>query len=397
VRALTRAGSARGPVLGRRPGRSQDRIKLVTDISEVQELAGEWRPLAERRGNAFVTPEWFLAWLRQCGQGWEPHVAVVRASNGTLRGLLPLVSSKSSGRQALRFCPLGDRFHPVADPGDEEAVAIAAAPAVASVDRGLRSLLLENVDSDAEWWQALAEASPAPLATVERAESASPFVELAGLSWDEYLAGRSRQFRRQLRRRLRSLRKEHDVQFRRTRRSEEVAADLGTLFRLHDARWAERRGSSALSDPAIRAFHLEFATAALERGWLRLSVMEVDGVPIAAQYGWLIGGRWSLYNGGFDPAWYRHSPGFLLRAERIREAIEEGASECDMLLGDEAYKSRFATSSRRVCTVVLAPRGHPAHIRAAAGVRLHRAWQKLPSRPRASARRLAGRLGVRRT
>ncbi len=373
-----------------------DRIQLVTEISEVHALAGEWRPLAERRGNAFVTPEWFLAWLRQCGQGWEPRVVVVRTDHGTLRGLLPFVSSKSSGRQALRFCPVGDRFHPVADARDEEAVAIAAAPAVAPRDRGPRSLLLENVDADGGWWHALAKASPVPLATVERPESALPFVELAGLGWDEYLAGRSRQLRSQLGRKLRSLRKEHDMQLRRTRRSEEIAADLGILFRLHDARWAERPDSSSFSDPAIRAFHLEFARAALERGWLRLSVMEVDGVPIAALYGWLIGGRWSYYQAGFDPAWSRHSPGFLLLAETIREAIEDGASEYDMLLGDEAFKRRFATSSRRVRTVVLAPRGHPAHLSAAAGVRLRRAWRRLPSRPRAQARQLAGRLGVRR-
>lgn len=373
-----------------------DRIQLVTEISEVHALAGEWRPLAERRGNAFVTPEWFLAWLRQCGQGWEPRVAVVRTDHGTLRGLLPLVSSKSSGRQALRFPPVGDRFHPVAEAGDEEAVAIAAAPAVAPRDRGPRSLLLENVDADGGWWHALAKASPVPLATVERPESALPFVELAGLGWDEYLAGRSRQLRSQLGRKLRSLRKEHDMQLRRTRRSEEIAADLGILFRLHDARWAERPDSSSFSDPAIRAFHLEFARAALERGWLRLSVMEVDGVPIAALYGWLIGGRWSYYQAGFDPAWSRHSPGFLLLAETIREAIDDGASEYDMLLGDEAFKRRFATSSRRVRTVVLAPRGHPAHLSAAAGVRLRRAWRRLPSRPRAQARQLAGRLGVRR-
>lgn len=373
-----------------------DRIQLVTEISEVKALADEWRPLAERRGNAFVTPEWFLAWLRQCGQGWEPRVAVVRTSQGTLRGLLPLLSSKSGGRRALQFCPVGDRFHPVADLRDEEAVASAAAPAVAPRERGLRSLLLANVDAGAGWWRALAEASPAPLATVERPESALPFVELAGLSWDSYLAGRSRQLRSQLGRKLRSLRKEHDVQLRRTRRSEEVAADLEILFRLHDARWAERPDSSSLADPAIRAFHLEFATAALERGWLRLSVMEVDGVPIAALYGWLLGGRWSYYQAGFDPAWSRHSPGFLLLAETIREAIEDGASEYDMLLGDEAFKRRFATSSRRVRTVVLAPRGHPAHVSAAAGVHLRRAWRSLPSRPRARARRLTGRLGLRR-
>jgi CelD/BcsL family acetyltransferase involved in cellulose biosynthesis len=373
-----------------------DRIQLVTEISEVEALADEWRPLAERRGNAFITPDWFLAWLKHCGQDWEPRVAVVRTEEGAIRGLLPMVGPKGGGRRTLRFCPLGDRFHPVAAAGEEKAVAVAAAPALTSPDRAFSSLLLENVDVDGEWWHELAEASPTTMATVERAESVLPFVELADLDWDAYLAGRSRQLRSQVGRKLRSLRKEHDVEFRRTRSSEEVAGDLGTLFRLHDARWAERPGASAFSDPAVREFHLEFATAALERGWLRLTTMEVDGEPIAALYGWLMGGRWSYYQAGFDPAWARHSPGFLLLAETIRAAIEDGASEYDMLLGEEPFKRRFATSSRSVCTVILAPRGHLAHISAVAGVRLRRAWRRLPSGPRASARRLATRLGLRR-
>ena len=376
------------------PAVAGDRLELVTEIGKVTALAPEWRALAERRGNAFLTPEWFLAWMRHCGQGWEPHVAVARAPGGTIRGLLPLISSKTNGRRELRACPIGDRFHPVAGAGDEEALAATVAPGLASPGLELRSILLENVDADLEWWRALANAFPAPLATVERDEAILPFVELEGISWDEYLSGRSRQFRSQLGRKLRSLRREHEVRFRLTRTADEVPADLSTLFRLHDARWAGRSEPSALADPAIRAFHLEFARAAFERGWLRLTVMEVDSVPIAALYGWLIGGRWSYYQAGFDPAWSRRSPGLLLLAETIRQAIEERASEYDMLRGDEAFKRRFATSSRTVRTLLLAPRGHQVHINAAAVVRLRRAWHTLPSRPRAQARRLAGRLGV---
>ena len=41
---------------------ARDRVELVTEIDEVTALAPEWRSLAERRGNAFLTPEWFLAW-----------------------------------------------------------------------------------------------------------------------------------------------------------------------------------------------------------------------------------------------------------------------------------------------------------------------------------------------
>ena len=64
-----------------------------------------------------------------------------------------------------------------------------------------------------------------------------------------------------------------------------------------------------------------------------------------------------------------------------------------MLPGDEAFKQRFATSSRATRTILLAPRGHQAHINAAAVDRLRRAWRFCRA-TQGPARQLAGRLGV---
>jgi CelD/BcsL family acetyltransferase involved in cellulose biosynthesis len=369
-------------------------VELVTRTDGLDALADEWRRLAVRRGNPFITPEWFQAWLRAYGPGWAPHVAVVRSPDGGLQGLVPLIRSTGARRATLRSCR-GDRFHPVAEPGDEEAVAAAAATALAPRDRPVGSLVLDNVDSDAGWWPALAAAAPAGLATVKRPEIPLPFVELQGLSWEQYLAGRSRDLRSQLGRKMRSLHREHEVRVRRTQRREELPDDLSSLFALHEARWAQRGDVSAFAKPAVRAFHADFAAAALERGWLRLYLLEVDGAPIAASYGWLIGTRWSYLQAGLDPAWSRHSPGFLLLAETIREAISQGASEYDMLLGNEAYKLRFATSSRRGHTVVLARRSDSlVRLSAASRARLRGAWQRLPAGSRAHAKKLAVRIGV---
>ena len=51
-------------------------------------------------------------------------------------------------------------------------------------------------------------------------------------------------------------------------------ADLDTLFALHRARWP---GSHWFA--AAEAFHREFAAVALERGWLRLWILELAGAP----------------------------------------------------------------------------------------------------------------------
>ena len=75
----------------------------------------------------------------------------------------------------------------------------------------------------------------------------------------------------------------------------------------------------------------------------------------AAWYGWYVGDRFSYYQAGFEPAWSRYSVGFLLLAETVREAIAEGAAEYDLLVGDEAFKARFATGERLGTSVLLAP------------------------------------------
>ena len=70
-------------------------------------------------------------------------------------------------------------------------------------------------------------------------------------------------------------------------------------------------------------------------------------------------GTWAIASptiqAGFEPAWSRYSVGFLLLAETVREAIAEGAVEYDLLVGDEAFKARFATGERLGSTVLLAP------------------------------------------
>ncbi len=317
-----------------------------------------WRRLVAARGNAFVTPEWYLAALKELHSEATPAVAVVRESDGRVRGLLPLLGSPSTRGSRLASFPgtrFGDIFHPVAEPGDDEEIAATVAPALGRHLGARCELDLGRVDAGARWWRQLARAWPDRMTAVPQPEAPLPYVSLEGLDWDGYLATRSGQFRNQVRRKMRRLERDHEVSLRRSVTAEEVSSDLGTLFHLHDARWAAREGISSIAGPAIRNFHREFAAAAHERGWLRLYLLEVDGAAVAAWYGWRVGNRISYYQAGFHPAWSRYSVGFLLLAETVREAIAEGATEYDLLLGGEAFKVRFATGTRLGRSVLLAP------------------------------------------
>ncbi len=353
---------------------------LITELSKLKEIESEWRELAELRGNAFITPEWFYAWYRHYGEGHQPFVAVLRSSEGEVEGVLPLVAATSGCLRSLRLAGanLGDYFHPAARPGSDELVAAAIARELSAHQREWGFIVLSNIDTEATWPRSLEDSKSSALTTVRGgARSPLPYVQLQGLSWDEYLAGRSANLRGQLRRKLKRLQKDHAIRFRRTQDPAEVERDIGLFFELHNRRWASRGGSSSASD-RVHAFHEDFAARALTRGWLRLWFLEVDGDPVAAWYGWRLGSRYSYYLAGFDPEWSGFSVGMLLLAHTIREAVEEHADEYDLLLGDEAYKFRFATAQRSVQTVVVVPSLHPMRLLVTADLRLHQAVRYLP-------------------
>jgi CelD/BcsL family acetyltransferase involved in cellulose biosynthesis len=354
-------------------------VDVLTDASALSEVETEWRSFAESRGNAFISPEWFHAWLPHLGPRTRPWVVVMRRDDGGLFGLLPLVSSSGRRPRRLRFAGgrFGDYFHPASAAEDEEAFALAAGDALRERRREWAMFILDKVDVTARWVNRVRGANSRALPAVEDHREWLPYIDLSGLtSWDEYLATRSKHFRSHIRRDMRVLERDHSVRFRRTLDASELDVDLASFFDLHERRW-KGRGRSTLAQGNARAALSDFAARALQAGWLRLWFLDVDGRPVASWYGWRVGPRYAHYQSGLDPGWSRRSAGFVLLGRTIRDAIEDGAMEYDMLAGGEGYKSRFETGRREARTLLVTPPLHPARAVAAAGVGARRLVRRL--------------------
>jgi CelD/BcsL family acetyltransferase involved in cellulose biosynthesis len=252
-----------------------------------------------------------------------------------------------------------DQLGPICPPSGR--VLAAEALRSACEDARLDALLAELLPGGDGWDSAL-DARPLRL-------ESSPILSLAK-GWEAYLAARSANFRQQIRRRERKLRREHAVRFRLAADLTRLQDDLGVLFSLHVARWG-RAGSAFLR---WERFHRDFAAVALQQGWLRLWLLELDDRPVAAWYGFRFAGIESYYQAGRDPARSDESVGFVLLAHTIREAAQDGMHEYRLLRGAEAFKRRFAEADPGLETFVL-ERGVPgriARIAAAGGLRSDR-------------------------
>ncbi|HEU4521543.1 MAG TPA: GNAT family N-acetyltransferase, partial [Thermoanaerobaculia bacterium] len=185
-----------------------------------------------------------------------------------------------------------------------------------------------------------------------------PFIDLQGLSFDQYLETLGSSHRYNFRRRLRNLTRDFDVRFEHAETDAQRQEALSSVVDLHLKRWTERGGSDAFNATEVLAFHQELSRLALDRGWLRLMVLRLDGRSAAAFYGFRYGARVLFYQSGFDPELVRHSVGLVLIGTSIRNAIAEGAAEYDMLHGDETYKFLWAHQVRQLVRFDAYPPGY---------------------------------------
>jgi CelD/BcsL family acetyltransferase involved in cellulose biosynthesis len=144
--------------------------------------------------------------------------------------------------------------------------------------------------------------------------------------------------------------------------SREIQRGLDAFFTLHAARWRGRGEAGVLADAAVAAFHRASIPWLVDAGVGRLFVMRHAGAPIAVQYVLIAGDRAFSYLSGFDPAFARFSPGALLMAHAIEDAIAAGCRTFDLLRGEEPYKASWAGRVIETRRATLARGGRPPSI-----------------------------------
>jgi CelD/BcsL family acetyltransferase involved in cellulose biosynthesis len=130
---------------------------------------------------------------------------------------------------------------------------------------------------------------------------------------------------------------------------EGIGGFLRELMRLHHARWQERGGSEAIRGELVADFLARATPCLLTADLARLFLLHLGGRCVGAYYGMSDGQRAYAWLGGFDPQCAYESPGTLLIAHAIEEAVGEGCREFHFLRGRERYKYEWGAVDR--CSV----------------------------------------------
>ena len=308
-------------------------------LDSLEPLREDWTRLATASGNVFAAWEWNDLWWRHYGAGRTLRVAVVHDDEHGIDAIVPLYRWARRPVRILRLIGHGhgDRLGPVCR-NDGSA---AEAALRESLDAEPHDVFVGDwVAGDRGWARVLG-------GRVIR-ETGYPILRFADGSTETFLARQSPRFRKNARNARNRLEREHHVGYREATAAS-LEDDLDATYRLHHARFGEHKGCLFCGEH--EAFQRAFAASALDRGWLRLLLLELDGEPAGFEYGFVFQAAYFAYQGGRDPAWDRKSVGFLLELESIRRALGDGVVEYRFLGGEEQYKYRYPTEDPRLETV----------------------------------------------
>jgi CelD/BcsL family acetyltransferase involved in cellulose biosynthesis len=305
-------------------------------------LAPEWWDLWRRAPSTtpFQSPVWLIPWWRYFHPG-ELFAVTIRHGE-RLVGLAPFyIENGTLGRQIL---PIGisvsDYLDVLIDPGFAEPVGNVLVEHLVSRHERWDGWNLEELAPDA---QALGLPRPKTCDEQLVRQSACPVLAFSEAPKDLKAALPRAKRNNLVLARNRAARRGAAIE----------AANLGTapgmldlLVRLHGARWQSRGEAGVLADERVRNFHRAALPGLMQAGLLRFYVLRIGGEPAAAYYGFAHRDRAYVYLTGFNPDFAFESPGVILAAHAVEQALAEGTREVHFLRGPEAYKYGWGAVDR---------------------------------------------------
>jgi CelD/BcsL family acetyltransferase involved in cellulose biosynthesis len=328
---------------------------VKTDVHESLEMvcSGAWEALhaASALRSPFLSWPWQREWLAVFGDGRRLQLRTVTDDAGRLLALLPLVEL-APGRLVLAGgADVSDYLDLLARRGHET---------------DAWSALLEARAAERATWELHAvpgasptvTALPALAATVglvatAEVEERCPVLALPQ-TWDAFLAALPKKHRHELTRKIRRFEREvPDGRIVWETTADGLERRLDDFFALHRA---SREGKAKFMDARMEAFFRRAIGALASTGGARLALLEGPAGPMASFVTLEWDGTVGLYNSGFAPAQAALSPGLVLLAHVVRDALERGRRRFDFLRGEERYKYEFGPTPEPVHLVTIEAR-----------------------------------------
>lgn len=356
-------------------------IQVVSTLEEFKTLSEKWNALLKETASnrIFQTWEWQYIWAKHYLGSNRLLILLVYEENHLI-GIAPLYIGLERGLPLLKprrlaFLGGGEVCPPYLDFIIPEKKKKGIIPAVLSYlyteVKGWDILVMDQMPADSSSLDYLYRFFDDAGKVIEIVgQTCCPVIRLAGESGD-FLKDIGGNERYNLKRKRRTLEQAGTVEWRRIDSSLDLEKEMAAFAMLHQMRWKAKGKQGSFQSERFSAFHREISALCLDRDWLRLDFLLLNGEKIAGVYGFFYEGVYSFYLPGLNPVVAPEaSAGRLLLYQVIEQERGEGCVEFDLLRGDADYKMAWANGRRRSLTLAAYHRGfRPASFKIARSIK----------------------------
>ena len=282
----------------------------------------------------FMLPAWLSVWWTHFGRRTETSLFVVKHGE-EIYGIAPLVLNGETAR-LVSDSDLIDYSDFITAPSKNKAFFEILFSHLRQ--EGITRVDIPRVRSDSSAVSCLNTYSSALACHV----SCSPVDMLYEMAlpdtWEAYLGLLTGTERHEIRRKIRRLEGAGNVGLRVIENLKDVSHEMDTFIKLFRSNRPEK---AEFMSSAVESFFRTLAREMAEAGLLKLFLLDLNGMPVAAVMCFDYDSTFYLYNNGYDRQFTHLSVGLLSKVFSVQEGIKRGRKKYNFLRGSEEYKGRL--------------------------------------------------------
>lgn len=166
-------------------------------------------------------------------------------------------------------------------------------------------------------------------------------------SAEEYLKKRPHAFRNSLRKRRRKIEELGRLEFKMIKDSENIDKYMDCYYDVYARSWKKREDIGP-------TFHRALAGLAAAKGWLRLGILFLNDIPVAALFCIVSNKVGFFLKVSYDKKYKEYGLGNIIHYETIRHMIDHDRIESiDLGAGSEEFKKMWVSESREMKRILL--------------------------------------------
>jgi CelD/BcsL family acetyltransferase involved in cellulose biosynthesis len=326
------------------------RIEEISSYEEFRGIENAWRDLISKAGidNPYLTYDWIEPYVKNCCNGKKLMILMV-FDGGVLAGIAPLMVRKYSfmGITVRSVCFIGT--------GESDTIDFIID---ASKEKYILSIMdyLMNINKD---WDFLDfQEIPEHSGTVETIEKWLSMQKLKYVSSfrdkiffvnlksdvDSLLNKFSRRLHVKMKKSNKKIK--GNLEFRRYAPNELKENLFSDIQFIAKHSWKAEEQKSIFLQEKVKNFHREFFLSSAKSGYLDVSILKLDNIPIAHIYNILSNNILHNYCIDFNARYSPISPGTMLMLWVIKDSVLRGLKEIDFGRGEEEWKERLTRDFR---------------------------------------------------